>query len=202
MPATKDHLTPKQTLFVKEYIVDFNASRAALAAKYSQKTAYRTGSENLQKPQIQAAIQKEIQNRALRVERTADEVVDLLWKMNEYSLEDYFDISVEGEITAKRFDQLKSGAAKLINGIKFKKQALKKGSGEQEFLSISDIEYKMPNKDKMIELLMRHYGLFEKDNEQGLSEAMLAGILGGLASADPKAAEAVKAALIATAKKK
>jgi hypothetical protein len=85
--------------------------------------------------------------------------------MTEYSLEDYFDISATGEITAKRFDQLPIGAAKLINGIKFKKQSLKKDSGEQEFLSISDIEYKMPNKDKMIELLMKHHGLLIERKE-------------------------------------
>lgn len=161
----KKVLTEKQSLFVKEYIVDFNATQAAIRAKYSPKTAFSIGVENLKKPLIQVAIQKEIEKRALRTERTADEVISLLWKMNEYSLEDYFDISEDGEITAKRFDQLKPGAAKLINSIKFKKQVLKKGKDDEEFLNISDIEYKMPNKDKMIELLMRHYGLFEKDNK-------------------------------------
>ena len=195
----KKGLTPKQALFVKEYIVDFNASRAALKAKYSKKTAPFIGAENLKKPQIQAALQKAIEKRALRTERTADEVLNLLWKMNEYSLEDYFDISEDGEITAKRFDQLKPGAAKLINGIKFKKQSLKRGTGEQEFLSISDIEYKMPNKDKMIELLMKHHGLFEKDNNQGISEVMLAVIIGALPAKD---AENVKKALIVFAKGK
>lgn len=197
----KKRLTPKQALFVKEYIVDFNATRAAIRAKYSPKTAFSIGIENLKKPLIILALQKEIEKRALRTERTADEVLNLLWKMNEYSLEDYFDISEEGEITAKRFDQLPEGAAKLINGIKFKKQSLKKGSGEQEFLSISDIEYKMPNKDKMIELLMRHHGLFKKDNEQsGISEAMLVIILAGLP--DEEARESVKKNLIAYAKGK
>ena len=184
---------------MKEYIIDFNASRAAIAAKYSKKTAPFIGAENLKKPQIQAALQKAIEKRALRTERTADEVLNLLWKMNEYSLEDYFDISEDGEITAKRFDQLKPGAAKLINGIKFKKQSLKRGTGEQEFLSISDIEYKMPNKDKMIELLMKHHGLFEKDNNQGISEVMLAVIIGALPAKD---AENVKKALIVFAKGK
>ena len=164
MTKTKK-LTPKQALFTKEYIIDFNATRAAKSAKYSPKTAFTIGVENLTKPLIQKAIQREIEKRAVRVERTADEVLDLLWKMNEYSLEDYFDISDAGEITAKSFDQLKEGAAKLINGVKFKKQSLKKGSGEQEFLSISDIEYKMPNKDKMIELLMRHHGLLIDKHE-------------------------------------
>ena len=161
----KKGLTPKQALFVKEYIVDFNATRAAKAAKYSPKTAFSIGVENLKKPLIQEAIQKEIEKRELRTERTADEVIDLLWKMVEYSLEDYFNISESGEITAKSFDELPEGAAKLINGIKYKKQALKKGKDEEEFLNISDIEYKMPNKDKMVELLMRHHGLLVEKHE-------------------------------------
>lgn len=161
----KNILTPKQALFVKEYIIDFNATRAALKAKYSKKTARFIGAENLTKPNIRIAIQKVIEKRGLRTERTADEVIDLLWKMAEYSLEDYFNISENGEITAKRFDELPKGAAKLINGIKYKKQALKKGKDEEEFLNISDIEYKMPNKDKMVELLMRHHGLLIDKHE-------------------------------------
>jgi hypothetical protein len=127
--------------------------------------AYQWVRKGKPKPHIFESIQNAFKKRALRTERTADEVLDLLWKMNEYSLEDYFDIDEAGEITAKRFDQLKPGAAKLINGIKFKKQALKKGAGDEEFLSISDIEYKMPNKDKMIELLMKHHGLLIEKHE-------------------------------------
>lgn len=47
-------LTPKQRRFVEEYAIDGNATRAALVAGYSKKTAARTGSENLQKPLIAA----------------------------------------------------------------------------------------------------------------------------------------------------
>lgn len=49
-------LTPKMEVFVLEYMRDFNATRAAMAAGYSKKTAYKIGWENLQKPQIQAEI--------------------------------------------------------------------------------------------------------------------------------------------------
>ena len=195
----KKKITPKRAIFVKEQVIDFNGARAVREAFPKERNPRQKAYYLLTLDYIQEAIQKEIEKRALRTERTADEVLNLLWKMNEYSLEDYFDIDEAGEITAKRFDQLKPGAAKLINGIKFKKQSLKKGSGEQEFLSISDIEYKMPNKDKMIELLMRHHGLFKKDNEQGISEVMLAVIMGALPSKD---AENVKKALIAFAKGK
>ncbi len=51
-------LRPKQLLFVKEYLIDKNATRAAKAAGYSAKTAYAMGSENLSKPEIAAAIRE------------------------------------------------------------------------------------------------------------------------------------------------
>lgn len=51
-------LTPKQAAFVHEYLVDLNATQAAIRAGYKAKTAYQTGAENLRKPQIQQAIQE------------------------------------------------------------------------------------------------------------------------------------------------
>ncbi|MEK5165995.1 terminase small subunit [Paenibacillus sp. FSL R5-0527] len=51
-------LTPKQRIFVMEYLRDFNATRAAMAAGYSKKTAHTIGWENLRKPEIKAAIQR------------------------------------------------------------------------------------------------------------------------------------------------
>ena len=59
-------LTPKQAAFVQEYMIDLNATQAAIRAGYKEKNAYQIGSENLRKPQIQAAIQearKEIEGR-------------------------------------------------------------------------------------------------------------------------------------------
>jgi hypothetical protein len=57
-----DKLTDKQRLFIYEYLKDFNASRAAQAAGYSEKTAYSIGSENLKKPEIREAMQEYIDN--------------------------------------------------------------------------------------------------------------------------------------------
>ncbi|TKH35969.1 cell division protein FtsK [Paenibacillus polymyxa] len=53
----EEGLTPKQRIFIMEYLRDFNATRAAMAAGYSKKTAYSIGWELLRKPEIKAAIQ-------------------------------------------------------------------------------------------------------------------------------------------------
>jgi phage terminase small subunit len=55
-----DKLTDKQRLFVSEYLKDFNATRAAKAAGYSDKTAGSIGAENLTKPEIKEYIKKYI----------------------------------------------------------------------------------------------------------------------------------------------
>ena len=51
-------LTDKQRRFVSEYLIDLNATQAAIRAGYSKKTAYSVGHENLSKPEIAAAIAK------------------------------------------------------------------------------------------------------------------------------------------------
>ena len=68
-------LTAKQERFCIEYIIDLNATQAAIRAGYSVKTANRIASENLSKPDIQKKIQKLQQDRATRTEITQDRVL-------------------------------------------------------------------------------------------------------------------------------
>lgn len=49
-------LTDKQEMFCREYLIDLNATQAAIRTGYSAKTANRTASENLSKPDIQSRI--------------------------------------------------------------------------------------------------------------------------------------------------
>ncbi len=74
-------LTEKQKRFVEEYLVDLNATQAAIRAGYKGKTAGQTGSENLKKPEIQEAITRAIQNRQKRTEITQDRVLSELGKV-------------------------------------------------------------------------------------------------------------------------
>lgn len=74
-------LTDKQKLFVQEYLVDLNATQAAIRAGYSDKTAYSIGNENLSKPEIAEAIAKAQEERAARTEITADRVLAELAKV-------------------------------------------------------------------------------------------------------------------------
>lgn len=68
-------MTPKQQRFVEEYILDLNATQAAIRAGYSERTARQVGAENLTKPDIAAAIQARTQERSERTKIDADMVL-------------------------------------------------------------------------------------------------------------------------------
>ena len=80
-------MTPKQEAFVREYLVDLNATAAALRAGYNAKTAHSTGHENLRKPEIAAAIQAEMNKRAERTKITADYVLQGIQEVAERCLQ-------------------------------------------------------------------------------------------------------------------
>lgn len=73
--GTHKALTPKQQRFVDEYLIDTNATQAAIRTGYSEKTSYSIGHELLSKPEIQAAIQSAMDERAKRTQIDADFVL-------------------------------------------------------------------------------------------------------------------------------
>lgn len=79
-PYPQTGVSPKQVRFVEEYLVDLNATQAAVRAGYSQKTARSVGSENLTKPDIAQAIATAQAKRSERVGITADLILQGLWE--------------------------------------------------------------------------------------------------------------------------
>lgn len=79
-------LTPKQERFVAEYLIDLNATQAAIRAGYSEKTSGEMGYENLNKPQIVDAITKAKAERQGRTEITQDRVLQELAKLGFYDI--------------------------------------------------------------------------------------------------------------------
>lgn len=69
-------LTDKQRIFVDEYLIDLNGTRAAIRAGYSEKSAREIASQNLTKLNIQKAIEKAFNERKARVLVTQDDVVN------------------------------------------------------------------------------------------------------------------------------
>jgi phage terminase small subunit len=69
-------LTAKQECFVEEYLIDLNATQAAIRSGYSDKTAHAIGAENLSKPEISAAVSKAQAERSARTNVTQDYVLE------------------------------------------------------------------------------------------------------------------------------
>lgn len=71
-------LTAKQQRFVDEYLIDLNATQAAIRAGYSKGTAYSIGVENLRKPEIQKRIQERMSEKEASLIATQDEILKYL----------------------------------------------------------------------------------------------------------------------------
>lgn len=71
-------LTPKQKAFVANYLIDLNATQAAIRAGYSPKTAYSQGQANLKKPEIKNAIEKTMNEKNDETIAKQDEVLRYL----------------------------------------------------------------------------------------------------------------------------
>lgn len=141
-------LTDKQKKFIDEYLVDLNATQAAMRAGYKEKAAYRTGAENLRKPQIQEEIQKRLQERQQRTEVTQDMVVKELAAIAFARATDYVEIrsnGVCGTVVIKPTTNLSDQQIRAIAGIK-------EGA--------NGIEIKLNDKEKALELLGRHLGMW------------------------------------------
>lgn len=84
MPAGEEwesELNPKQRAFVREYLIDLNATQAAIRAGYSEDTAYSQGQRLLKHVEIQKAVAAAQNLRAERTEITADRVLQELAKI-------------------------------------------------------------------------------------------------------------------------
>ena len=73
-----DDMTRKQAMFCREYLLDFNATQAAIRAGYSTRTAYSMGNENLRKPEIRKRIRVLVAARNTRTLVAADRVLSKL----------------------------------------------------------------------------------------------------------------------------
>lgn len=137
-------LTKKQKLFIEEYLIDLNATQAAIRAGYSPKSAKEIGSENLTKPDIASRINKAMAERSRRTGVNADRVVRELAKIAFINPTDLIDPETA---TIKPMAAAEDTAA--IQSVKVKC-----------FDDGVEREVKVADKLKALELLGRHMGMF------------------------------------------
>jgi phage terminase small subunit len=162
-------VTDKQQRFIEEYLVDLNATQAAIRAGYSEDTAYSIGWENLKKPEISAAIEEAQKARAQRTEINADWVLKRLAIEADADLADLYDDA--GHLKPiKQWPKIwRQG---LVAGLETETEVERGEEGERPVVTTIR-KVKLSDRVKRIELLGRHIGVgaFQK-SEIGLSESL------------------------------
>jgi phage terminase small subunit len=157
---SRPSLSPKQQTFVREYLVDQNATRAATAAGYSKKTAYSQAHDLLKKPEIAEAIQKEMDARAKRIQFTADDVLRELRNISDADIAECY--NEDG--TFKSIHDIPLHIRKAIAGIEVKE--IFAGKPKRKIGEL--VKVKFWDKTKTLELTGRHLKLFTDTGKDSL----------------------------------
>lgn len=146
-------MTERQRRFVQEYLKAPVAVRAAMAAGYSARTAEWIGPQLLKKPHIAAAIGLAQERRAAKAGIEADAVLREVARLALYDPRALFNEDGSPKLPAELDDDI----AAAITSLKIERD---------DQGNIVKVEYRLADKNAAIEKLMKHLGLFERDNRQ------------------------------------
>ncbi|HCL3813686.1 TPA: terminase small subunit [Pseudomonas aeruginosa] len=145
-------LTKKQRLFVDEYLIDLNATQAAIRAGYSTRRAAEIGYQLLQRPEVAQAIQAAMAERSKRTEVEADYVIRRLREIDEM---DVLDI-LEDDGSFRSIRDWPKAWRQFLSGIEIAE--LFEGRGDDRRIAGVLRKVKWPDKLRNLELLSRHVG--------------------------------------------
>ena len=158
--AKKGKLTEKQQRFVDEYLIDLNATQAAIRAGYSVKTANEQGSQNLAKLSIQQAIAEQMAERSKRTGINQDRVVLELAKIALVKMTDIVDSQGRIKSNASPDDLA------CIESVKYKESESDTGSSVER-------EVKIASKLKALELLGKHLGMWNDKLDVNITQPIV-----------------------------
>jgi phage terminase small subunit len=153
-------LTGRQQRFVEEYLIDLNATQAAIRGGYSRQTARAIGSENLTKPDIRAAVERGMLDRGGRAQIAADQVLTEVARIAFSDIRD-IDFGPDGKLV-----EGKPGAARAVATYQYSHQVRRHGHRIHRAV-------RLWNKVAALRLLMQHFGLLDPKHRLTL-EAVLA----------------------------
>ena len=144
---TKNGLTDKQKRFCDEYLIDLNATQAAIRAGYSEETACNIGCENLRKPNIAEYIEKRMNRLEKKTEITQEFVLRELLNIasangTDFALVD--DLGLARIIPTSQVDESKRSAIAVIKA------------------GANGTEVKTYDKIRALELIGKHLGMFSE----------------------------------------
>lgn len=149
-------LTDKQQRFVEQYLIDLNATQAAIRAGYSENSAMEQGYQLLQNPSVQEYLQKRQEQLQKKTGITQERVLQELAAIAFSDVRKFY--NEDGSL--KSITELDDETAAAMAGMDI----------EEIFMEKTHIgntkKIKRWDKAKALELLGKHLGIFEKDNAQ------------------------------------
>lgn len=154
-------LSDKQKIFCLEYAASWNATKAAIKAGYSEKTARQTASENLSKPYIQAYI-KHIQSDIARAAgvsalRNLNELAKIAYTNTTDIRESWEQLKDWENIP----DDVKAGIAEVVTVSRVVKTSL----DEDKIIELETVKVKMHDKLKALDMINRMLGYNEQQDD-------------------------------------
>ena len=149
MVVAEKKLTAKQQRFCDEYLIDLNATQAAIRAGYSEKTAKQIGQENLTKPDLKEYIEKRMAEKEESLIAKQDEVMRYLTSVMRREMKEAVVVTLQNK--TEKWVQVEGTGQ------------LKKQTVIEESHAVVDIPAKLSDANKAAELIGKRYGLF-KDN--------------------------------------
>ncbi len=147
-------LTARQAAFVNEYLIDLNATQAAIRAGYSKKTAGQIGERLLRNVEIQRALSLRMKKREERTEITQDRV------LKEFARLAFFDPRklFNGDGSPKPICELDDDTAAALAGLDIMEEFA--GTGEDRVFIGYTKKYKIADKKGALDSVARHLGMF------------------------------------------
>lgn len=150
-------LTPKQERFVAEYLIDLNATQAAIRAGYSVKTAPEQASRLLMNVKVAEAVQMAMKAREQRTEITQDRVLKELAKLGFANMQDYMSVTQEGEPFADLSKLTRDQAAAITE---FTVEDFTEGRGD-DARDVRRVKFKLADKRAALVDIGKHLGMFK-----------------------------------------
>jgi phage terminase small subunit len=154
-------LTPKQARFVEEYLIDLNATRAAIRAGYSARTAEQQGPRLLGNVGVAAAIREAQQARSKRTEITSDRVLTELARIGFANMADYMRVGPSGDPQLD-FSALTRDQAAALQEVTVENYVSGRGDDARE---VRRIKFKLADKRAALVDIGRHLGMFKSLHE-------------------------------------
>jgi len=156
MEPIEEKLTPRQILFIQEYLIDLNGTKAAIRAGYSEDSATVIASDLLKLTKVSQRIATAVEQRATRIGMTQAQVLHEMSLLANSRL-DWFVVNDEGQVELT--EAAPEGAMGCVASIK-RKVKIFPGKGDTPGHKEYDVELKFWDKPAPLKLMGRHTGLF------------------------------------------